>query len=163
MKIPRLKWKQMSGCFWVLILCLSISLEMSSAAATAQRGQMAASGNSGQTASPAMCHHLTPAGPPHSHWAAAHHSYRPTPTSDHLHTHAPGNRFFWNPALLLTTTNQINPPLTFRNNEHDSPDSGSFQHQFPFTLKSWLFYSEEQERVQSNKHLQSHCQTNQSI
>lgn len=67
-KIPCLKRKQMSGCVGVLILHLSISPKIPSphvceeAAAAAQWGQMAVSGNGGQTASPATCHHPAPAG-----------------------------------------------------------------------------------------------------
>lgn len=91
-KSPRLKRKQMSGCFRILILCLSISPEIPSAhvceeaTAAAQWGQMAASGSGGQTASPVMCHHLTPAG----HHAATEQQPITAPTSDHLHTRALG-------------------------------------------------------------------------
>lgn len=111
---------------------------------------MVVSGNGGQTASPATCHH--PRTPAYHHTATEQQPITAPgslPTSDHMLQGPVTKSVSWNPALLLSATRRINLPLTFRNNEHDSLHCGSLWSWFVLKWMFWLPQSEEQDWIQS--------------
>ena len=158
-KSPSLKRKQMSGCFRVLILRWSISPKNpfpSCVWGSRSRRPVGTDGSRVETVTRQHLrlrvitrHPLATTQPPSSSPSQLQAHSQPQTTYTHMLLGPVTESVSWNPALLLTTASRINLLLTFRNNEHDSPDSGSFQHRLFLKLVQWLPQSAEQERIQS--------------